>query len=158
MTDKEKKVIFITIGVLVLILLIVICAKAFIGNGDNKKGNQTNNNVQNEEKYTVKLNDGTKLNTSEELKKDKNYKTLTITNIQVTSLTGSTDILADVKNTGTADFKEELVMLSLIGEDGNVITEVPANIPATKAGQTEQMHAILTADIANIKDFTIKAK
>ena len=70
MTNNEKKWIFLIIGIMIIVLIVVLLVKVIGGNGENVDQNNMagNNQVQNEEKYVETLEDGTKLNVSEELK------------------------------------------------------------------------------------------
>ena len=159
MTSQERKIIFTAIGILLVILLIVIGVKTFGKPKNNVAVENNNNTTVNEEKYTVDLSDGTKLNNSEELKNTKKYKGLEISNIQFTSKNGSSVLLADVKNTGTTNFVAEEVKVVLIGENGETIKEIGAYIPSVAAGESKEINSIVTAEVvANIKDFKIEAK
>lgn len=162
MTEKEKKVVFTLIGIMVVILIIAVCVNIFTKGKTNTEATDNNQvtseNVQNEEKYVTNLNDGTKLNNSEELKKVKKYKDIEISGIQITKNNiGNTVILANAKNTANTDFKGETVKLTLIGENGETIVELKALMPNIKAGETEQFDHTITADFANIKDFKLEA-
>lgn len=163
MTPKERKIIFTIVGIMLLILIIVICVKSF-GNGGNDNTNTlntptTNTATQNEEQYVTELNGGTKLNNSEDLQSVKTYKTLEISNVQFTSNSnGNSVFLADVKNVGTTATQPEVVKLTLLGENGEVITELNAVLPDLEPGETDQLNAQATADIVNAKDYTIEAQ
>lgn len=165
MTDKEKKVVFTLVGIMVVILLIVVCVKAF-GNGGESKQNvvdsnkiSTNTGAGNNEKYSTELNDGTKLNTSEDLQNKKTYKTVEIDGIQVvTNPNGNSSIIANIKNTGDTKFVAETVSITLLGENNTVIRKLDVGIPELDAGQTKQLNHMVTGSIANIKDFKIEAK
>ena len=161
MTPKEKKIIFTIVGIMLLILIIVICVKSFANGGkkDNLNTPATNTATQNEEKYVTELNDGTKLNNSNDLQSVKTYKTLEISNVQFTSNSnGNSTFLADVKNVGTTATQPEVVKLTLLGENGEVIAELSPVLPALQPGQTDQLNAMATGDIVNAKDYKIEAK
>lgn len=164
MTDKEKKVVFTLIGVMVVILLIVLCVKAFGNGGNSNQGGTDANKIAtniasgNNEQYTT-LNDGTKLNTSENLKNSKTYKTVEIGDIQVTTnSSGNSAIIAKVKNNGNTTFTGETVSLTLYGENNQEIRKLDVLLPKVEAGKTEQSNWMITGDVANIKDFKIEAK
>lgn len=163
MTPKEKKIIFTIVGIMLLILIIVICVKSFSNGGNDNTNNlntpTTNTATQNEEKYVTELNGGTKLNNSDALQTPKTYKTLEISNVQFTSnASGNSAFLADVKNVGTTATKPEVVKLTLLGENGEVIAQLNAVLPALEPGKTDQLNAQATADIVNAKDYKIEAK
>ena len=159
MTNKERKVVFILIGV----LLIVMIGTILITTGKKNKGDKDNNKnvtqVQEEkEKYTEKLADGTKLNNSSEFNKTKRYKDLEITDIQYTSKGGNSVLLANIKNVGSTTHKMEVVKITIIGENGETLTTLEPIIDEIAPGETKELNAIATADIANAKDFKIEAK
>ena len=161
MTDKEKKVVFTLIAIMVIILIVVIIVKQ-VGGGDDNTNTATMNgtsttNTANEQ-YTTELNDGTKLNTSEDLQNVKTYKDLQISSPQVTSDGNNTVIIAQVKNNGTTDFEPEIVKLTLLGENNEVIDVAYPVMPSTTAGGTAQLEATFSGvDVANFRDFTIEA-
>ena len=160
MTKKEGKVILIGASIVIVALLIVL-----IVNGISKKENDTERNIQssnteqNTEKYVANLEDGTKLNNSEELNKSKKYKDIEISNIQFTYTNGKTVLLATVKNTGSTKQKSEIVKLTILGENNQVIDEIEPVMPALEPGQTEQFNVTISgANSVNAKDFKIEAK
>ena len=162
MTDKEKKVVFALIGIMVVILLIVILVRQ-VGGDDNtntatmNETSTTNIATANEEQYVTQLDDGTKLNTSEDLRGVKTYNDLEISNIQVTSQDGRTVIIADVKNNASTDHEAEIVKLTFLGENDEILDVTYPVMPTIPAGGTEQLNSTTTVDAANFKDFIIEA-
>lgn len=128
----------------------------------NKDGEDLADNSQNvptnEEQYTVQLDDGTKLNTSEDFNSNKTYGDLEISNIQYTTRPdGMTVLLADVTNKGTTNHELEMVKITILDQNGEAITEIRPLIDAMAPGETVQINASITADVSNAKDFTIEA-
>mgnify|MGYP001861237211 CR=1 FL=1 len=160
MTNNEKKWIFLIIGIMIIVLIVVLLVKVIGGNGENVDQNNMagNNQVQNEEKYVETLEDGTKLNVSEELNKDRTYNGLEISNIQYTEKDGFTVLLADIKNPLSTKHERELVKISIIGENGEVITDTEAIIGEIEPGGTYQINAAIATDVSNAKDIKIEAK
>ena len=163
MNEKERKVVVI----LVAILLVVMVATIVATTKKNKKGdNKINKEVQqqveevevNNEKYVEKLDDGTKLNNSTEFNKNKKFKNLEISNIQFTSNGGNSVLLADVKNTSSSVHEMEIVEITILGVNGEVIETLAPVIGTIKPEETIQLNAIATADLVNAKDFIIKSK
>ena len=111
-----------------------------------------------EEKFVEVLDDGTKLNKSENLKTDKTYKTVGISNIQFTSQNGSSVLLADLTNKGNSTFEREEVRVNILGENGEVIDTIAAVIPKMEVGETNELNTIVTADLVNAKDIEIVAQ
>lgn len=160
MTGKEKKVIFTLIGVMLVILLIVVIVKG----GKNAKddinlGNSNTEAEQNVEKYTTNLESGTKLNNSEEFNKNKKYKEIEISNIQFTYENERSVLLATIKNTGSTKHKLEIVKLTILGDNNQVIDEIEPLMPELEAGEEGQFNATLTGtDSVNARDFRIEEK
>ena len=155
MSKKEK----IWIGILLIILAVVIIG-VVIATGKRSDGELQNTQPQNqanEEKYTTELNDGTKINTSDELKKKKKYGDLEISNIQYTEKDGMTVLLADVKNTGTTTHESEVVKITILGEQGETLAETKPILGKVEPGQTIKLNASFIVDVSNAKDFKIEA-
>ena len=128
MNSNEKRWIVLLIAVVLIAVLLIVALVNANKKSDNKVENlnegETSQNVQDEEKYTAELGDGTKINTSEDFNKTKTYKNLEITNIQFTNKDGMTVLLADVTNKGTSTHEEEIVTIKILGENGEVLDEL----------------------------------
>ena len=156
MSKNEKR--WIILLVAVVIIAIVFFVVITRGNKEEEENTQnTTNEVVNEEKYTEQLDDGTKLNTSEEFNSSKTFGNLEIGNVQYTSKNGMSVLLADVKNNGTTVHEKEIVKITILGDNGEVITEIKPVIGKIEPGQTIKLNASITADVANAKDFKIEA-
>ena len=156
MNKNERRWIILLVAVVIIAIvffvLLKVGNKGDTGNAGEGQDVTTTNEVANEEKYTEQLEDGTKLNTSEEFNSNKTYGNLEIGNVQYTSKDGVSVLLADVTNKGTT--KHEITIL---GENGEEITEIKPVIGEIEAGETIKLNASITADIANAKDFRIEA-
>ena len=161
MRRNELKWILIIIGIMVIILLGVLI---FRQGGEKEEQepqttvNQGNQESANTEKYTEVLEDGTKLNVSEDFNTAKEYNGLEIGNIQYTQRNGVTVLLADVKNPGPSTHEREVVKITILGENGEIITDTLGVIGEIKAGGSYQLNASFTADVSNAKDFKIEAR
>ena len=156
MSKNEKR--WIILLVAVVIIAIVFFVVITRGNKEEEENTQnTTNEVVNEEKYTEQLEDGTKLNTSEEFNSSKTFGNLEIGNVQYTSKNGMSVLLADVKNNGTTVHEKEIVKITILGDNGEVITEIKPVIGKIESGQTIKLNASITADVVNAKDFKIEA-
>ena len=146
--------------ILLLIVVVIIAIGLIVGLGMNKGKNNTNldtqqgqmqekeqdKEIEEEEQkdtYATKLEDGTRLNTSSELKETKTYKDLEISNIQFTEKNGSSVLLADVTNKGSETHEKETVKIIITEEDGSK-TEVRALIGEIKAGETVKLNTSMT--------------
>lgn len=149
-------------AIVLIVAVVAIVAIVKITNNNENQVREENNTVQNEINevlnHAVALEDGTKLNTSEELKLVKKYKELEISNIQLTSKNGSSVLLADVKNTGNEEHKSEIVKITILGDNNKIITEIVPVIGTVKPGETIKLNAIVTADVVDAKDIKIEEK
>ena len=167
MSTKEK------MWIVLLIAVIAIAIALIVGLGSNRVTDesivgeqgqaQTQGQTQGDndaateetETYASKLEDGTRMNTSNEFNTTKKYKDLEISNIQFTEKNGMSVLLADVKNTGSSKHEEEVVKITIVGEDGKE-TQVRAIIEEIEAGETAQLNTSMTADMVNAKDFKVE--
>ena len=146
----------VILGIVIVIVLIITWVLVM----ENKKEEtienlNTQNTIANEENYVKELNDGTKINTSKALNNIKKYKNLEISNIQFTESNGMTVLLANVKNNGTTRHEAEIVKIEILDRNGNVITDGKPVIGNIEAGETIQLNASITGNVANAKDFRI---
>ena len=87
------------------------------------------------------------------------YKDIEISNIQFTYENGKSVLLATIKNTASTKHTSEIVKLTILGENNQVIDEVNAILPNMQAGETKQLNTTISgADSVNAKDFKIEEK
>ena len=159
MTKQERKIILIGVGVVIVALLILLIVNGVRKKGDEDVGKTNTQVEQNAEKYTTNLEGGTKLNKSEEFNKNKKYKSIEISNIQFTYENGRTILLAQVKNTASTKHKNEIVKMTILGENNQVIDVIEPIMPELEPGETKQFNTTISgADAVNAKDFKIEEK
>lgn len=157
MNRNEKRWIVLLVAV-VIIAIVFFVVLGFRNKDGEDLADNSQNVPTNEEQYTVQLDDGTKLNTSEDFNSNKTYGDLEISNIQYTTRPdGMTVLLADVTNKGTTNHELEMVKITILDQNGEAITEIRPLIDAMAPGETVQINASITADVSNAKDFTIEA-
>ena len=157
MNQNEKRWIVLLVAV-VIIAIVFFVVLGFRNKDGEDLADNSQNVPTNEEQYTVQLDDGTKLNTSEQFNSNKKYGDLEISNIQYTTRPdGMTVLLADVTNKGTTNHELEMVKITILDQNGEAITEIRPLIDAMAPGETVQINASITADVSNAKDFTIEA-
>lgn len=161
MTGKEKKGILILVGIVLIVLLVVV----FIIKSSGDKTKETQGNVfnpsasNNTEKYATNIEDGTKINNSTEFNKTKKYNNIEISNIQFTYEEGRSVLLADMKNVGSTKHNAEIVKITILDENNQVIDIFSPAIPDIEPGATETLNLIITgANCVNAKDFKIEEK
>ncbi len=154
MKDNEKK----AIAVLVAITIIVIIVAIVRGSGNKEEVKQEKKAEVSEEEFVQLLNDGTRLNTSEELKKTKTIDGMEITNIQLTEKGNQTLLLGKIKNTTDTIKGGFIANVTILDEKGNKIITIEAAINEIKPGESQQFSTSATFDYANAYDFKIEKK
>lgn len=154
----------ITLIALVLIIVGVVLLGGILLSFVFKKGETPNNaqagaqdkqeEVDNE--FVYQMQDGSKLNTSEEMQKEKKVGSLKISNVQLKETNGITTLLADVENTSGNETLEKILQIQVIDKNGNEITTIRCPIDAVKPGEKVQLNTSITADISNAYDFKVK--
>ena len=160
MKKSEIKPIFIltVIAILIIGLMLIIRSNNAKKSAQNEQSSEENTV---EEKYVQVLNDGTKLNDSEKLNKDRSFEgqsDIELSNIQLTSKDGITNLLCDVKNNSSTPLKLQEVYVILRDENGNEIDRIPSILEDIQPGETKQFSTFVTADYANAYDFTMIKK
>jgi len=159
MKYEDKK----TIIILVLFAVIVVAIICIIGSIMKKTSKvetevAKQNTETNIEKYVQKLEDGSKLNVSDELRKTKTVDGLEISNIQLKEIGGITTLLADVENkTGVATAQKTL-RIDILDNSGNTITDVQGIVDPMKVGEKVQLNVAVSVDVANAYDFRVSSK
>lgn len=154
MKDNEKR----TIAILVVITVIVIIIAIVRGVGKKEEKVEENPNELPKEEFVEILEDGTKLNTSEDLKKMKTIDGMEITNIQLTEKGNSTLLLGTITNPTDTTKGGFIASVKVLDKRGNEITTVDAIIGEIKPGESQQFSTSATFDYANAYDFEITRK
>lgn len=158
MNSNEKRWIILLVAVIAIAIVLIVVLTGNKGKEENVNEGQQEEVQVNEEKYTTELNDGTKINTSEEFNSVKKYNNLEISNMQFTEKDGKSVMLADVKNIGITTHEVEIVKVTILGENGETITEIKPIIGKVEPGETIKLNATISADVANAKDFKIESQ
>ena len=156
MNSNEKRWVILLVAVLIIAVVVIVAFVIPKGNGEGEPAQQ--NEAVNESKYTTELEQGSKLNTSEDFNSTKTYGDLEFSNIQFSSTNGVSTLLADFKNKSTTTHEVESVKVTILRENNEVLNELDALIEKIEPGQTAKFNAIATADITEAKDFKIEAK
>lgn len=106
--------------------------------------------------YVQFLEDGTKLNISNELRKNKLLDGLEITNIEIREKNGISTLRADVENKTSVNSKQKNVKITIINKDGEKITELKGIIDPIKIGEKTKLSIAVPTDISNAYDFNIE--
>ncbi|MBQ9298307.1 MAG: hypothetical protein IJ223_04685 [Clostridia bacterium] len=146
-SGDKKAIIICAIAIIAIIVLLIIG-----GNKGKEKGKQEEQVI---EEYVEVLADGTRLNTSETLNKDKKLDDLTFQNIQLTNSNGQSVLLADVTNTGKTKTELTLVNIIILDKAGKELGTVGGIIIPLEPGQSTQFNSSMTMDYANAYDFKV---
>lgn len=153
MKPEEKK----TILVLVIITVIVGVIAYFVMRGNNKTNNNNDAIQENVvDEFVQTLDDGSRLNVSEELQKTKTLDGLEITNIQLKENGGITTLLADVENKTNSKSSEKKIKVKILDKAGKVITELKGIIDTIDVGGKVQLNIAVAADVTNAYNFEIE--
>lgn len=159
MQKKEKKMIVI------LLIILIIAIAVFVINNNKNKENEKNAENENKayenndtEEFVKVLEDGSKINTSEELNKTKQIGTYKFENIQLAEQNNQTVLLANVTNTGNKATEMQLVDITLLNKNGEEIITIGGIIEALEPGANTQFNSSMTLDYTNVYDFKITLK
>ena len=159
MNNNEKRWVILLVAVLIIAIVLIV---VLVNSNKNKEKGQVAQGGQSQiedkgENYTTELNDGTKINTGEEFNTTKKYGDLEISNIQYTEKDGMTVLLADVTNKGSTTHENEIVKITILGENDEELSTTKPVIGKMEPGETVKINATITADVANAKDFRIES-
>lgn len=149
MKKFDKKKIIIAIVVVIAIGLLIWGASVVLNPNVQKGTDEVG-------EFVIVAEDGTKINTSEELKKEKKVEGLQLTNITLREQNGISSLTAEVKNNTGDNMAEFKVKLTILDKNGGIIRQIVGSIPAVENGQTGIMNAQVTEDISNAYDFRIE--
>ena len=159
MKKKEKRMILILLVILIIAIVIFVVSKNLNKESKTKENGSTTQQENTEpEEFVQVLEDGTKLNTSTELNKEKQVGNYKFENMQLTTQDNQTVLLADVTNTGSNKTDIQLVDVTLLDKDGNEIITVGGIISQLDPGEKTQFNTSMTLDYANTYDFKITLK
>lgn len=162
---KDKGAIIICAVAIILIIVLLVVKGGNKNPVDNTQNNVNQNTVSNvtnnnsvTEEFVEKQENGSKVNTSEQLKKTKTIDGLEISNIRLVENAGLSQIVADVKNPTSTTKGDFDIVITAVDKNGNKIAELSGFIDKVAAGKTVQLNASVTTDIANAYDFTVEKK
>ena len=163
---KAKEFLIILAIILVLVVLIAVLSKddkvdVPANNNPSQgsvEGNDNNSTLTNNEDFVSTGLDGTKINTSDELKKVKTFEDLEFSNIKIVTLNNSTDLTADIKNPTSKTLGNYPIDITVLDKDGKTLTVIGGYVDTVEAGKTVKLNAGATSDFANAYDFKITKK
>lgn len=147
--ERKKLVIWLIIGI-VAIAAIVIVVMAVNGN-KNKVSVKTP--TETTEKNYTETAEGTKVNTSVEVSKEKKVAEVLLEQSKIVYENGMSKLTSKVTNNGAA--KDNLrFKVKFIGNDGSVIAESVGFVGQINANEVKYIDSYITLDVSNSKDVT----
>ena len=143
MKKNEQASISVLKILIIAIVIFVVSKNANKGNNANENGSTTQQENTEPEEFVQVLEDGTKLNTSTELNKEKQVGNYKFENMQLTTQDNQTVLLADVTNTGSSKTDIQLVDVTLLDKDGNEIITVGGIISQLEPGEKTQFNTYM---------------
>ena len=155
----KAKELMIVLGIIIVLLIVIIVA-VNVNKGNEDEGTPQTPAVgvteENKvEEFVEVQEDGSKVNTSEELKKTKTIDGLEISNIRLVENNNVSQVVADVTNSTSGTLGDFPVEIIVKDKEGNEITRIGGYIDRVNAGETVQLNASATSDFANAYNFEI---
>lgn len=128
-----KKIINITLMLLVCLTLVTGCGKDKSKNEDKKDDNKT----------TVEVNN------NEEVTKDQNIEGITITNTSLVYEDGISYLKATVTNNTGSDYELNEYKINVKDSDGNIIVTMPGYVGSVlKNGESKTINTMISEDLS----------
>ena len=128
-----KKIINITLMLLVCLTLVTGCGKDKSKNEDKKDDNKT----------TVEVNN------NEEVTKDQNIEGITITNTSLVHEDGISYLKATVTNNTGSDYELNEYRINVKDSDGNIIVTMPGYVGSVlKNGESKTINTMISEDLS----------
>lgn len=146
-TYQRQRRLVATIIILIAIVIIVVIAVVALGKKDN---NNAQPPVQNDTNYTQSPT-GVKVNTSNEVSKDKTVNGVVLSSNQIVYEDGMTKLTSKVTNDATE--KPNLrFKVKFMDNAGNVMAESVGYVGQIRANETKFIDSYITTDVVNAKD------
>lgn len=148
-SNKLKIIILVTIILISIIAIVIV-------NVNKHKNSQNDNSKTNDEgitlydtnlsEYVKETENGIKLNISPLINSDKILDNLTITNIQLTSNSGITSLIANVTNNSNSETPITTITAILVDEKGKEICNVKGVVRALGVGETGKLNISMSGN------------
>ncbi len=104
----------------------------------------------------AKIEDGKKINTSNELYTEKTFKGMNIKDIKLQTEDYISNFTATVENNSGTDYEGGPITIVFTNQDGSEYSRLKSLLPAIKNGETNEITASTTSDIINAYNFSIE--
>ena len=157
MNKKVKKIIAAIMIIIVIAMVITIMLRF-----RNRKSTENIRTVEEQiipkEEFVDKLEDGTRINSSDKLHETKTFDGLEISDFQLTEKDNMTVLLGKITNNANTKKGGYAVNITVLDKDRNEMTTVVAYIKELQPGESTALNVSSTFDYANAYDFTISRK
>ena len=157
MNKKVKKIIAAIMIIIVIAMVITIMLRF-----RNRKSTENIRTVEEQiipkEEFVDKLEDGTRINSSDRLHETKTFDGLEISDFQLTEKDNMTVLLGKITNNANTKKGGYAVNITVLDKDRNEMTTVVAYIKELQPGESTTLNVSSTFDYANAYDFTISRK
>ena len=154
MNKKVKKIIAAIMIIIVIAMVITIMLRF-----RNRKSTENIRTVEEQiipkEEFVDKLEDGTRINSSDKLHETKTFDGLEISDFQLTEKDNMTVLLGKITNNANTKKGGYAVNITVLDKDRNEMTTVVAYIKELQPGENTILNVSSTFDYANAYDFTI---
>lgn len=176
--NKLSKIPFVCIVILLIAVVIVICMVIKNNLPKNQEEGTEKSQQTGEQKPEVtldqsvplpeqtlidmnntenaKVENGVKENTSAKLAEPKNYKGLVIKEVKLVAEGGTTHMTAKVENVSSQVYPGEGIVVIFTKADGSEYARLEGILPTVRPGETNELDAKTTEDLANAYDFTVQ--
>lgn len=155
--NKKVKKIIATIMIILVIAMVVMLVIRYRKANDVENINTTEEPIA-EEEFVDKLEDGTRINSSDKLHETKTFDGLEISDFQLTEKDNMTVLLGKITNNANTKKGGYAVDITVLDKDRNEMTTVVAYIKELQPGENTILNVSSTFDYANAYDFTISRK
>lgn len=150
--DEKRWIVLLVAVVLIAIVLILGLAKS----KNVKKEEENNTNINQQQEYVEVKEDGTKVNTSNKLKENKEFNGLQISNISIEEKENETVVRADITNTTNVTQGDYGIYLVIKDDKGNEIKKIAGYLNHMEPQEKTSLNIKTSYDFANAYDFEIK--
>lgn len=161
MKKKEAMVILILLIVTIVLVVVGVMTKnnntgTQTANGDKSQTAGNTNEEETKDKNVVYLDDGTRVNRSEKVIKDRSMDGLKFTDIQLTEKDSKTSLILNVTNTSSETMKNVVYNAKALDSKGNETIAFSIFVAEIGAGETKQASASSMGDYANAYELRIE--
>lgn len=143
----NKSMKWVIVGVIIVVIVVFVIAIS--NNGKNNANG--NDQTQNVEKNYTETENGTKINTSEDVAKDKVVSEVLLEQSKIVFENGTSKLTSKVTNNDVA--KDNLrFKVKFMANDNTVMAESVGFVGKIKANEVKYIDSYITIDVSNAKD------